>query len=609
MAMSETPAQLLADAFAAYVAIWAKEQDVDQGTGEWLAELSRRLSLAVTAGHVCLPLDQEPDFDRWPPIADIRTLLLASDLVGTPDAPGNLPLILDEENRLYLHRYFAYERALARRILAFKTAKPIETAAAASSLDHFFGKADPSTADWQRIAAALAIRGRLTIISGGPGTGKTTTVANILACLLAQNPDERIMLAAPTGKAAMRMLEAIRAQTVRFPAEMQSKMPLEAFTLHRLLGMTSRFGVFRYHAGNPLLLDTLVVDEASMTDLAMASRLFDALPSHARLIMLGDKDQLSAVEAGAVFSELSADPSLTLSCVADLADMTGIVAKAIVPSVMLSPTGLSDTTVWLTQNFRFAADSGISRLALAIRDGKVMDATNALEKAPDGSITWLSRDVSSTLPKTVSTFLHKNYAAYLETVTKTPDNKAAVFAAFERFRVLCATREGAYGVSAINTLMGTHCQSRMDVSPRETWYIGRPVMVMENDYVLRLFNGDIGIVLPDKNGAPMVYFPSDAGEFRAISPVRLPEHETAFAMTVHKSQGSEFESLLILMPPHSGPLITRELLYTAVTRARNHVSLVCSEEVLESGILTSVKKHSGLLTRLAQAKKSPLAGA
>lgn len=600
MAFHQTPAQLLADAFSAYVVTWAKERDVDETTQDWLSGLAYWLSRAVSDGHVCLPLEEQPDFDRWPPIADIRAMLFASELVGTPEAPGNMPLILDEGNRLYLHRYFAYERTLARRILSLKTAVPMDTATARLALDRFFGEADAKAADWQRLAAALAMRGRLTIISGGPGTGKTTTVANILAGLLSQNPTQRIMLAAPTGKAAMRMLEAIRAATARFPAEVAAMMPSEAFTLHRLLGMTSRPGVFRYHADNPLLVDTLVVDEASMIDLAMASRLFDALPAHARLIMLGDKDQLSAVEAGAIFAELSADPALTPACVADLAAMTGIAAEAVVPPLPLSATGLADSTVWLNRNFRFTADSGISQLALAIRDGRIQEAEAALENAPDGSVTWLSRDTAASLPKDVIAFLHDRYAAYLDTVATSPHEPQAVFDAFERFRVLCATREGAYGVSAVNTLMATHAKSRLDMPPRQTWYAGRPVMIMENDYVMRLFNGDIGIVLPDEKGAPMVFFPSDAGGFRAISPLRLPAHETAFAMTVHKSQGSEFEALLILIPPYHSPLITRELLYTAVTRARRHVSLVCSADVLESGILTSVKKHSGLVARLAE---------
>lgn len=595
-----SPEQLLANAFAAFTEVWARERDADSGTCAWLGLLARRLSLAVSAGHVCLPLADvaEPD---WPPVDALREVLLASGLVGTVDRPANLPMVLDEDDRLYLHRYFAYERALARRLLALRRGVPVDADAIRARLDAVLGKADPATADWQRLAAALAMRQQLAVISGGPGTGKTTTVAMILACLLAQSPDARIRLAAPTGKAAMRMLEAIRAQTAHLSPALQARMPVEAFTLHRLLGMTSRPGVFRHDAGNPLVLDALVVDEASMIDLALAARLLEAMPAHARLIVLGDKDQLSAVEAGAVFSELSADPALSPSCVRDLAAMTGIAETAIVPPFQPVKTGFIDSAVWLTRNFRFAADSGISRLALAIKEGNIADAKAALAQTADDSVTWFLSAASTALQPEVMACLQAGFAGFGEAIRTQSENRQAVFEAFERFRVLCAVREGSEGVAAVNALMTAFCRDRLPAPPQGDWFAGRPVMVLRNDYALRLFNGDVGIALPDADGALMVFFPSDTGGFRAISPLRLPEHETAFAMTVHKSQGSEFESLLILMPAQPHPVVTRELLYTAVTRARRKVALACSEAVLEDGILTSMRKHSGLMARMREA--------
>lgn len=601
MPHSPTPPDLLAEAFAVHVSLWARENNADEQATKWLPELARQLSLAVSAGHVCLPLETAQDDNHLPP-ATLRQNLLNSGLVGTPAAPGNLPMVLDEENRLYLHRYFAYERDLAKQILRLHETLPLDSAAAQESLARFFGPAQTTAADWQRLAAALALRQRFAVISGGPGTGKTTTVANILACLISINPQTRITLVAPTGKAAMRMLEAIHSQTARFPETIQAAMPKEAFTLHRLLEATSRPGIFRRNAGRPLTLDVLVVDEASMIDLALACRLLKALPAHARLIMLGDKDQLAAVEAGAVFAELSASPALTPACTADLAAMTGIPPEAILPPVQTAQPPWQDNTVWLTQNFRFSENSGISRLALAVREGKTPDARAMLENAPDGSLTWLPDENAAAPNGPAMNCIHENYAAYLKAINTAPSDKAAAFKAFERFRVLCALREGPCGADAINAQIANWFREKRQSPQQETWYPGRPVMIRQNDYSLRLFNGDIGLVLPDEQNRSVVFFQDEANTFRAIPPARLPAHETAFAMTVHQSQGSEFEFLLILMPPSSGPLLTRELLYTAVTRARQHVWLACPETVLNAAVCASVHRHSGLTARIQEAR-------
>ena len=591
-------ANWLADAFAAYVNLWLTENNADAPTKKLVKELSRQLSLTVSDGHVCLPLTE-----------DMRKALLASALVGTPDEPDNRPMVLDDENRLYLHRYFDYERIFARHLVAFNERADIDIKLIQKSLNRFFGEqTDPDTPDWQRIAAALAMQQRLTIISGGPGTGKTTTVANILACLQMQNPDIHIVLAAPTGKAAMRMLEAIRQRASRLDEPWRSSLPTEAYTIHRLLGATGRPGIFRHHRDNPLTLDVLVVDEASMIDLVLAARLFDALPAHARIILLGDKDQLSSVEAGAVFSELSTNPGLSHDCKETLATTTGIRNSAINPPAIEGQTGISDSTIWLTQNFRFSADSGISRLALAIRDGRKDDAIAALQDPPDNSIRWLSRDKTARLDDHVRKNIRQGFEDYLAVINRTLENMSEenireVFDVFERFRILCAVREGSHGVLAVNELMSEHFRSRIPAHYiSRDWYAGRPVMVRQNDYSLRLFNGDIGITLPDAHGNLIVCFASDTDSFRTISPLRLPEHETAFAMTIHKSQGSEFESLLILIPARTAPVITRELFYTAITRAQKTVDLVCSEEILEAGIDASVRKHTGLMSRLQELK-------
>ena len=253
-------------------------------------------------------------------------------MVGTPDAPDTCPLILDADGRIYLHRYFDYERRLARRLMKPSPGRTgtigIEAQALLDALFATNAKRLGDRPDWQKIATAMALLRPLTIISGGPGTGKTTTVVNVLACVLAGNPDCRIRLAAPTGKAAARMQDAIRKAAGHLPAELRDRLPAESFTVHRLLGWLPASGEFRHNADNPLPLDLLVVDEASMLDLALATKLFEAVPTSARIILLGDKDQLAAVESGAVFSELSADPTLSAACVEALSTITGITGHA-----------------------------------------------------------------------------------------------------------------------------------------------------------------------------------------------------------------------------------------------------------------------------------------
>lgn len=612
----------LAIAFGEQVKIWAKEQNADPYTQTWISALACYLSAAVSSGHVYLPLQDtdaiislapelKPDMP-WPSLDKIKQILVQSHLVDTPDNLTNKPMVLDSQNRLYLHRYYAYEDALAKKIqsmnISEEGSQKNRLYPYSPHLDHYFGKTGKQDIDWQKIAAALALRQRLTIISGGPGTGKTTTVANILACFLEQQHNQkkeqsathRIALAAPTGKAAMRMMESIKSQISRFPEAIQQQMPKEAFTLHRLLGMTFHPGIFRHHANNPLPLDMLVVDEASMIDLALAYRLFDAIPSHARLILLGDKDQLAAVEAGSVFSDLSANPALSPDCISDLAKACGIDKKNII-SPKSDGAGPKDSTIWLTKNFRFGSNSTISQLASAIRDGQFASAKNILNNPADNAVTWISETSSVSLNNLLLKD-HFHLKNYLTTLKKHPDDPKKVFESFESFRILCAVREGRYGVSNINAMISAYVKAQLAIPSHQEWYIGRPVMIRQNNYSIGLFNGDIGIVLPNENNALVLYFPSSNGEFRTISPGKLPDYETAFAMTIHKSQGSEFDSTMILIPHQHSPIITKELLYTAVTRAKKQVLLFCNESVLEKGIQKSVRKPSGLMDRIQQSQ-------
>ncbi|NDG42068.1 MAG: exodeoxyribonuclease V subunit alpha, partial [Betaproteobacteria bacterium] len=465
--------------------------------------------------------------------------------------------------------------------------------------------------DWQRVATALALRQRLTVISGGPGTGKTTTVVNLLACLIAQNPDCRIALAAPTGKAAARMTEAIRSRSAHLPPAIRDRLPADSFTIHRLLGV--RPDGFIHHAGKRLAIDALVVDEASMLDLALATQLLEAVPETARIILLGDKDQLSAVEAGAVFSDLSADPTLSDDCRNDIAPLCGIHAAQIVSPEAIRSSALRNTATWLRRNFRFAADSSIARLAADINGARPTRAIASLTRGAggggggDGSVRWLDDGAAAPGQATLDRMLQA-YDPYLEAVRRDPQDASAITEAFGKFRVLCAVHEGPRGVVSLNEQMARHAREALAAvpqaqrtDPRDPWYLGRPVMVLRNDHVLKLFNGDIGISLPNDQGELMVYFADVTGGLRAVAPVRLPVHQTAFAMTVHKSQGSEFDEVLVLLPAQRSRVVSRELLYTAVTRARHRVSICASAEVLTAAIQSPTRRQAGLLDRLREA--------
>jgi exodeoxyribonuclease V alpha subunit len=631
--MTDSP-EPLADGLAAHLVAWATQQGADAATAAAVGHATRCLSQAMAEGHVCLQLDTlaasagttlPPHPPGWPDLAARpglptsaaawRQLLLASGVTGTPAAPGVHPLVLDDDGRLYLHRYFDYERRLAQRLIDASTAPPapVSGAATAQLRALFAGNIAlaPGQPDWQALGAALALRQRLVVISGGPGTGKTTTVVNLLACLLTQQPDARIALAAPTGKAAARMGEALRGRARHLPEALRHRLPTESFTVHRLLGVTPAPGGFVHHAGHRLALDVLVVDEASMLDLALATKLLEAVPDHARIVLLGDKDQLAAVESGAVFAELSADPTLSPACAQALATLCGLADGAVQPPPAAQPSALRDAAVWFTQNFRFAADSGIGLLARDIQRGQAGPVLARLRSARDAAVQWLADSSPQPAAATWQAMAdgHAPYLAAVQQALAAPGalDVAALMQAFDGFRVLCAVREGPRGQLAVNERLTRLARASLGAADSggaaSPWYPGRPVMVLRNDPVLRLFNGDIGVALPDAQGQLMVWF-ADAGApggHRPVAPVRLPAHQTAYAMTVHKSQGSEFDAVLVLLPARPSRLLTRELLYTGITRARQRVALAAGADVLSAAIAQPTLRHTGLLARLAAA--------
>ncbi|MWV14926.1 exodeoxyribonuclease V subunit alpha [Pseudomonas sp. L-22-4S-12] len=562
---------------------------------------------ALGQGDVCLPLARLAGRRPWPefafvlpPLSEWRTQLEASTLVG---APGQFaPLILDG-SRLYLARYQAYESQLASQLLARAGDLPeVDEAVLTESLARLFAF-NQQQPDWQRLAAAQAVRRRLAVISGGPGTGKTTTVVRLLAALLEQPGGAQLAigLAAPTGKAAARMAEAIRNAKAALPVSdsIKASLPEEARTLHRLLGSRGDTPKVRHDAARPLALDVLVVDEASMVDLALMAKLVDALPPHARLILLGDKDQLAAVEAGAVFAELCEGRGFDAQAVAELQRLTGQTVPVEPPR-----SRLGDAVVLLTHSHRFAGDSGIGELARRINGGDAPGTLNLLREQR-ADLHWQAQPTPAALLER----LDQGYRPYLQAARA--GDPAQAFAAFNAFRALTAQREGPWGVSGLNEALEARIKRRYSLAERERWYPGRAVMVRQNDYALGLFNGDIGLCLHGEHGLRVFFESGGSGEdgYRAFAPARLPSHDSAFAMTVHKSQGSEFSEVLLALPELPSPLLTRALFYTGITRAKHQVEIWGLPARLAEAVNTKAERAAGLAERLGVVAAAVEAGA
>jgi exodeoxyribonuclease V alpha subunit len=567
------------------------------------------------AGHVCVALpelagtpigaaeDPGEDPPRWPALEAWREALWASGAVGDGTRPT--PLVLDAAGRLYLARYWRYEDDLARRLHArARTRAPaVDESLLTAGLERLFGPPPRGeTTDHQRLAAATAVLRRLAVISGGPGTGKTTTVVRILTLLEEQaraagQPPPRVRLAAPTGKAAARLSESVRDALTHTGATFdEAGLPREASTIHRLL--RTRWDApnrFVHDRENPLPADVVVIDETSMVDLALLSKLVAAVPDRARLILLGDRDQLASVEAGAVLGDIcnTGRPVYrSAGFAADLARVTGQEVPghqtAEVPSA-----GLGDCVVQLTRSYRFGPDSGIGRLAAAVNGGHTDEALGLLR---DPEVTDVSLQVAAdeaAIDRIVAPHLGRGYGPYLAA----PD-PAARLAALGRYRVLCAHRRGPGGVESLNALAEAGFERAGALRPGSEWYPGRPVLVSANDYPLGLFNGDVGVIVATPTGGTEAVFADADGGTRALAPSRLPRHETVFATTVHRSQGSEVDEVLVVLPLRPSPVATRELLYTAITRARKAVTICASTASVEGAVGRRCPRASGLRDRL-----------
>jgi exodeoxyribonuclease V alpha subunit len=558
-------------------------------------------------GHICVDLEEfgqkpppaeilaELGFTSWPDGQGLVQRLRTSPVAGRP---GEFkPLVLDESGRLYLHRYWKYETALADAIArrAKGSALPVDRHEFQQGLARLFPRNGGEDIDWQLVAAFAAIRKRLCIISGGPGTGKTRTVVVLLALLLEQHPTMRVALAAPTGKAAARLQEALKYAKAALSCNQATKdrLPAEASTIHRLLGSIPDSAFFRHDADNPLPFDAVVVDEASMVDLALMTKLVAAIPQSARLILLGDKDQLASVEAGAVLADLCNGGEQHLLSDQFIADFSALTGQNLISEAGAGrASDLGDCIVELRKNYRFGDQSSIYLLSRAVNEGNTEKAVEVLRESgssADSQVSWKPLPVPASLKAALKPIVLSRYQDYLRAA-----NPAEALNALGRFRILCALRNGLYGVESLNRLVEEILAEAELIEPKALFYAGRPVMVVRNDYNLRLFNGDIGLVLPNDLQELRAYFVGPEQTLRDFMPIRLPEHETAYAMTVHKSQGSEFESVLLVLPREDSPVLTRELVYTGLTRASQEVELWSDQGLFSVTIRRKISRRSGL---------------
>lgn len=614
---------------------------LDPASDEFVLAGAALASLAVGTGHTAYdPARPQlvlgsvpglPDADEW--IAAWRASPWVSEPGADAVSPASLPLVL-ENGLLYLRRYREYERGLASGLkrLAAQPLAGVDLAAIRPVFAALFP--DAQEGDRQARAAALALVQSLLLITGGPGTGKTTTIARLLLLLIAQADADgsalRIALAAPTGRAADRMSESLHAAVADLQASpllqpnWLAALPRQASTLHRLLGSRPGSPRFQHHAGQPLPFDVIVVDEASMVDMPLMSKLVDAVADGARLILLGDRDQLPSVEAGDVLAAIGdaagdgdAFPKALASSLApllsfvprrsdvsrettqtthdhpeqsDMFDSKNVdssIATHVAPTRERSP--LLGHRVQLLRGYRQSAELDLSPLAQAVREG---DADAALDRLRGGRLRGVHfhEEAANPLASDARNLLLAHWRA-LAAETE----PAAALAAADRLRLLTALREGPQGASTLNAQI----EEALAGAQRETYFHGRLLLVTENSYRHGLFNGDVGICLRQADGNVAVFFSSGGQDVRAFHPAALPAHASAFALTVHKAQGSEFDQAWIVLPQQDARTLTRELLYTALTRARNRVHLFAREDILRTLLARKAQRITGLAGRLA----------
>ena len=560
------------------------------------------------------------------PISQWQSTLQKAQHIAFTDSPLQqiAPLVL-QFNCLYFYRVWQDEFRIADYFKSAVCFEPVfsegQLTQIASILHRYFQ--EEQGIDWQKIAVAMALRQRFCLITGGPGTGKTTTVTKLLLTLqeLYQN-DLRIKLVAPTGKAAARLTESIVDAVERlkqaFAQEPNQReiienlaIPMSAETIHRLLGVRFFSEETRYHADNPLPLDVLVVDEASMIDLTLMAKLLNALKPETKLILLGDKDQLASVEAGAILGELgrfvnAAKPTYSSSMAQYLQATTGMT----LPSED-KVNAISDSICYLQVSRRFGANPEVGELATAVNLGDALKSWQLLQQyqqhqdkhcgvyLTDFAHYLTNKDDVQQRKACVKLIVDRaaeEYAYYLQQIPSEgvlhEDQVRSIFAAFNCIRFLTALRVGEFGVEQLNLAIAEKLRQKrlLQFHQEREWYVGKPIMVTQNDSSVGLYNGDIGIYL----GHGRVWFEQGQNSYKKVLASRVPNHETAFVMTVHKSQGSEFPHTFLILPLENSPVLSKELVYTGITRTKDFLTVFASQSVWESAVKNPVQRQSGL---------------
>jgi exodeoxyribonuclease V alpha subunit len=598
----------------------ADERAIDQTLAQWvfqrtgstlLATAVRAVSNAEGRGHSCASLT-DPHTDAG---FDTEALAALRQHAWVGDGAHFTPFVLDARNRFYLWRNWQHEAKLVAAILrrCQQRTLPIPADTLADDVDVLFAGMPPGTTDWQRTAVAAVPGARFFVLTGGPGTGKTTTVVRMLlmllrharACGLPAQPS--IALAAPTGKAAQRLVQAI----ARGKAELQTALPSEDFrdllpliphadarTLHRLLGYRPMDNTFSHGPRNPLAEDIVVVDEASMVDLAMMRQLLEALRPDAVLILLGDPGQLASVDAGSVLADIVASPPQNQLPSA----MAGLLAPWLqnAPGTATDDAALAGQVLTLTHSWR--AGSGLQRGIEALRDTPDPAWLDTLlRERADGDLHLRHCPNPQALRACVDGWIDR-HAELLQTLLTSPIDAGAVLQSTHQLQILCALRDGPFGAHGLNELIARRLAARFGIDSGRAWYHGRPLIITRNDYARGLFNGDVGIALQGAEGLRVWFELSDrdgnAG-LRSFSPRALPAHESAWAITIHRSQGSEYRDVAVVLPPdEDNRVLTRELVYTAISRARNHAEIWATDESLRAALARPIQREGGLRERL-----------